>query len=135
MIDIEELTDAVARTLWLCAYADAIEDTDTPLSGPRPGPGEDWDDYAPATPQEAKAKAQEILSGMPFISAGATCWMRDTGRDLDRFGHCLALQSLGHGVGLGDDYPASALQEAYRVELPYVEFHISQVDLSKVDLD
>lgn len=124
----DEILEPMARTLWLCAYADAVENNE--IEGPSPGYGEDWDDYAPSTPDEAWTKAGEILAlfNAPTI---ADRWMEDTGQDVDRSGHCLAMQVLGHGVGLGDDYPSTVEQP--KVLIPSAEFYIYDVDLDQYD--
>ena len=124
----DEIAEPMARTLWLCAYADGIEEHE--IEGPAPGAQEDWDDYAPPTPPEALTRAVEILGQIKDPVAISERWMRDTGQDVDRFGHCLALKVLGHGVGLGDDYPTTTKQP--KVDLPYAEFCIYHVDLSQI---
>ncbi len=123
-----QLTNAVARTLWLCAYADGIDNDE--ISGPAPGGGEDWDDFAPTTPPEAEAKARALLAciGHARVRALAARWTADTSCSLDRFGHCVALQALGHGVGLQDDYPAG--KHAPRIQLPNIEFGAYDVDVT-----
>lgn len=128
MTTIHEIAEPMARTLWLCAYADGIENEE--IEGPAPGAQEDWDDYAPPTPPEALTKALEVLQGIKDPVAIAERWMQDTGQDVERFGHCLALQVLGHGVGLGDDYPTATKQP--KVDLPYAEFYLHDVDLSQI---
>lgn len=118
----------IARTLWLCAYADGIEETEgDKITGPRPGAGEDWDDYAPDTPAEALHKATELAAtiGGEQLETMEIDWIEATGLDAERFGHCVALQSLGHGVGLSDDVPYGTDYE--RPELPPIEFHIWDV--------
>lgn len=124
-----EIAEPMARALWVCAYADAIEEHE--IEGPAPGAQQDWYDYAPPTPPEALAKAREILEQIKDPASIAQQWMQDTGLDLDRFGHCLGLQVLGHGVGLGDDYPTAVKQP--KVDLPCIEFSIIDVDVSQIN--
>jgi len=93
------------------------------------GSGEDWDDVVrEGAPLEAVDKAREIVrdfetrNGRDVVDLGEE-WdtaAHDDGNGFnaaeyewsddgpERFGHCLALQSLGHGVGLDDDIPHGA---------------------------
>lgn len=154
----EEIIQAVARTLTLDAIATAWEDREESEEGIFPesfegaGPGEDWDDIVPeGAPEKAVAKAREIVrdfearNGRDVVSIGED-W--DTAANMDcgypedddpaqfewsddgpqRFGHCLALQSLGHGVGLSDDIRHGV--EYTRPETGLFEFHAWDFDLS-----
>ncbi len=114
-IDVNDILEGAARALFLSAYALASVDSDLPAAGP----GEDWDDVAPDTPQTARDSAQRLLDGtagyniaysrddlirrlcVEWIQAGGDGGRRWTAEE--RFGHCLAMQALGHGVGLIDD--------------------------------
>ena len=104
----QAIRNPFARTLFLCAYADGVEALQ--IQGEAPGAGEDWDDYAPETPESVGEQADEILARFPYGECGlenaAKAWVEATGQDVNRFGHCLALEILGHGVGLSDDLPA-----------------------------
>lgn len=154
----ERITQAVARTLALSAIADAWEDEDGASDWAWPedfqgaGPGEDWDDIVPeGAPEEAVAKAREIVrdfearNGRDVVSIGED-W--DTAANMDcgypedddpaqfewsdegpeRFGHCLALQALGAGVGLSDDIRHGV--EYTRPETGLFEFHAWDFDLA-----
>ncbi len=114
-IDVDDILEGAARALFLSAYALASVDSDLPAAGP----GEDWDDIAPDTPQAARDSAQRLLDRTAGYSVAygrdeliqRLCaeWIRaggDGGRSWtaeEHFGHCLAMQALGHGVGLIDD--------------------------------
>lgn len=113
--EIETLAEYVADSLWLCAVADAVdraaEDGDESARDFRPGAGGDWKDtdYRPVPPSFL-AVARRVLSGLPagILSAGRNAW-RDLSRcDDERFGHVVAMEILGHGVGLSDDLPTYA---------------------------
>ncbi len=109
----DEIISAIARTLFLSAYADGVESGE--IIGDRASGGEDWDDVAPsdvdpaATAHAADLVAEfERVSGRTIEQAGEE-WERCGGgstrrySSADRFGHCFALESMGHGVGLRDD--------------------------------
>ena len=67
-MNYSDITRAIARTLWLCAYADSIENGE--ITGPRPGPREDWRDYAPETPAGALAAvARWAPEGLSDVAA------------------------------------------------------------------
>jgi hypothetical protein len=92
------------------------------ITGDAPGAGGDWDDTAPAgSTAEARALADQIIAaeGEEPARDAAAEWINATGCDLDRFGHCVALKSLGYGVGLIDDWPnrvpmPDAVRRAFR---------------------
>lgn len=99
-----EIACAMGRTAFLVQYADGVEDGT--VDGDSPGAGGDWDDVAGDTPPAFEDAAEQYLAALPdSIDVGliAALWLDDTGLELDRFGHCLAMQALGHGVGLNDD--------------------------------
>jgi hypothetical protein len=148
------IVEGVARTLTLCACADAIEepsrfdfepDADD-LEQFNPGSGGDWDDSIPdGFPPEAFEKAQmivlgfEVLNGRPAEDIGAE-W--DTLCDQEaefewseegpeRFGHCLAMEYLGHGVGLCDDIPAGAKWPNGKPKSNSGEFYAWDFDMRK----
>lgn len=116
------IIQSMARTLYVCAYADAIEEGS--IEGPRPGPGEDWFDFAP-TLHDSESDAEELAEKMlaqflrmnaPHLEPAAALdelfaeWCTPESQtyatrphDADHFGHAIAMQSLGQGVGLNDD--------------------------------
>lgn len=119
--EIETLAEYVADSLWLCAVADAVEraadDGDPGARDFRPGAGGDWKDtdYRPV-PGSFLAVARRVLSGLPagILSAGGTAWRDLSGCDSERFGHVVAMEILGHGVGLSDDIPPDNGQDPER---------------------
>jgi hypothetical protein len=124
----------MARALFVCQYADEVESGELQLPGA--GPGQDWMDVAPATPQpfifEAYRLAGRIeqLNGTSLICLAAAARKADMAvsrhadatwagqlpdSQLSDFGHYLAMQSLGHGVSGFDDH------EKFPLRLPHVE--------------
>lgn len=119
--DREDIIRDMARTLFLCAYADGVENGE--IAGEEARGGEDWNDVAPQVPDpDALAEARRIAdafdaradlpeelreeaeaTGGALVVAGSLHRFLSQG---DRFAHCLAMQALGSGVGLDDDcYP------------------------------
>lgn len=114
----------IADSLWLCAFADAVEWELIWSDDVNPGFNGEWSDVVPAAPQEAIDAAAGLVAqiGGEKLAEMETRWRRLTGLSSERFGHCVALQSLGHGVGLSDDIPISMGYE--RPDLPSIEFSI-----------
>ena len=116
----------MAHTFALCDWADRVEAGE--IEGDHPGAGGDWADVCPTTdpPRAAFELAEEVTDSFPraVLQAIADRWIELSGRDLERFGHCLTMQSLGHGVGLIDDIPPSANLETPAtgaINVPHVE--------------
>lgn len=133
MIERDEIAEAIARTLWLCAYSDAV-DSGT-VTGPDARGGMDWDDVTPdGFPPEALKVAERIIHRVELatregITVTAEAWHRNTyaGVDIDRFGHCLALQAVGHGVGLEDDIPGKPPKWVDCIPSSFTDFGIWDV--------
>lgn len=134
----EEIIEAMARTLFVLAYADFVEDDERrdeseDLSDlPRARGGEDWCDVAPATSGAALATAEravmalERLNGCSletiFARATAAC-VGATPRkchrhDPEHFGSDLGMMLAQTGVSWFDDHAMFPLR------VPSVEFHI-----------
>lgn len=119
---------AMARTLFVCAWADSEES-----AGRSYGHGCDLMDVAPETSEEAKQEA--------YFLAGKVAQLNDKSLLLliidaakadgiphpekyiedeyaDGFGYCIAMQSLGHGVAWTDSHAAFGLK------LPHAEFYL-----------
>lgn len=94
----EEIIRDVARTLFVCVYADGIEEGE--IEGPRPGPGEDWMDYAPRRLEYLACGGTEHARTFPSTAFNeASAWH-------DRHG----------GMWVKIELPdPSALQEARRI--------------------
>jgi hypothetical protein len=136
----ETIINSMARTLHVCAYADAHDNHDLPEGSPGASHGEDWMDVAPDTSDEAKMFAA-VLAGriqemngksLLFLIRDAAiadginpdeCYDQPVGRRghtyCEMFGHYLAMQSLGHGVSWFDDH------EKFPLKTPLVEFYPS----------
>lgn len=109
---------SMARTLWVMAYADTVEEQEHKWSEepPSAGGGEDWMDVAPDTPDVAFDHALMLLGH--FESANRLNWpivvtaafepesldVNDS-EALDSFGHYLVMSCLGHGVSWEDNHP------------------------------
>lgn len=108
------ILDSVVSSLWLSAYADAIERVrgrSPKALSLHPGQGGDWADCAiPKAPKRYGEIAYRVL--LPIgqqLLEGYKAWHRLTREDSERFGHVLAMQMLGHGVGILDDVRTSAV--------------------------
>jgi len=139
--------DSMARTLFVCAYADLQDDLrELNRDYVSPGHGGDWFDLAPETPPHARDYAL-ILYGrlgfsLPVVITNAAWsdildrhnltnvpyrWQRPdlesevenliTDEYITEFGHCMAMMSLGHGVSWFDNHA--------RLDLPRVHFEYS----------
>ena len=140
--DISELAEHVADTWWLSAFADAVEraidDGDETARELHPGPGGDWADmpYHPV-PEGVYRFALDRLAriGSGILREAWEAWRDASGLGLERFGHCLAMSSLGHGIGLTDDvYPVPAAVEVLAARKGLVEC-VGFYSDGKVDFD
>lgn len=146
--DRESIVWGIARTLFVCAYADGIEAG--ALDGPRAGPGEDWNNVAPRlgevdSPEYLKAREiadlfdhaartnlrRYLVTGVPAgitpLELAAMVYAERTGTD--RFAHCLAMKALGTGVGLEDDLPPGVrLPDWIGASVPSVAFTFYDLD-------
>lgn len=120
----EEILESMARTLWVTAYADAVEDWgnengEAHPDHPRARGGQDWFDVAPETPQEAKDKAAACFdwltqnNGLLIQAYEAIPSPKGTPKE---FGYYLVMEGLGHGVAWSDNY------EPHKLDVPYIEF-------------
>lgn len=131
--DLEQGEHIVLGKLWrgdICANCNR--------EYPRAGSGEDWFDAASelGTPPEAFKFADEVLADFEKrngVDLETLCanWEAATDQDTDRFAHYLAMQYLGHGVGLGDDVPNGSDYEP--PETGSREFSAYHYDFAKVE--
>lgn len=135
-----DIIEYMARTLHVCAYADAHDRGELPEDSPGAGAGEDWMDIAPPTSDDARIFAAVLAGRIHEMNGKSLLFLiRDAaaadGADpnnqevyrsrsgrrgttyAEEFGHCLAMQSLGHGVSWFDDH------ERFPLRLPLVEFY------------
>jgi hypothetical protein len=119
--------EGASRAFFVLAYADFVEDEENShFELSRPGPGEDWFDYAPESPPEAYALAGELWARLELandrsvyalIDAAAIADKVDeySAEDLEKFGHYMAMQAMGHGVSWFDDHAK------FPIEIPHFE--------------
>lgn len=139
----------MARALWVTSYADWVENRlqeDEDDEGARdrsPGPGGDWDDVTPDTPKSADQAAEDLAVLIERANNASADDAPTTLMDLyyraveadakvakapfvpdeayaESFGHNLAMQALGHGVGWFDDHAKFPIRiprfDAYAVD-------------------
>lgn len=121
----EEILESIARTLFVCAMADAIENPESELYGSPQGAshGQDWfDTVTDETPASADVAAEKIVADFETVNGwtvetAAIAWLALAKpyavrtHNADSFGHYLAMEYLGHGVGLWDDTPIGVSAE------------------------
>jgi hypothetical protein len=117
----DDVVSAMARTLWLLAYADYAEsDEGRAADAERARSGEDWDNVAPETPAEAEKLAARAVAVMEKVNGqrlgtilsraaradrdqkGAS--VRVDSRWAEEFGSDLAMMVVGSGVSWFDDH-------------------------------
>jgi hypothetical protein len=140
----DEIIGAIARNLFVQAYADFIQyepdgdDDREDLSDlPRPRAGEDWWDHAPETSGAAKATARQVAESIERLNGGdladlfvrATeacetppCVCKSRTHTAEGFGSYFAMMLTGTGVSWFDDHARFPLM------MPSVEFHIFSRD-------
>ena len=127
------IQDGMERAIWVVCFANWVDE-----QGPSArkkygaGPGEDWNDVAPSTPDSASEAAMELanlyrlsngkdllklLADAAFADGAAENEV-DTGDEYaDAFGHALAMMAMGTGVSWFDDHAQFRLKvpgfEAY----------------------
>lgn len=120
-----------AKAFFVTAYADYVDDDHDDLSDdereartelPRPGPGDDWEDYAPDPPPAAYALAGELWALLRSENGASPYLLADRARgadgedpDPEAFGFCLAMQAMGHGVSWFDSH------ERFDLKVPHIE--------------
>ena len=112
---LSTILEHVTDSLWLSAWADAVEraaDRSPKARGLRPGPGGDWADCdkGPAPKRFAQAAHRALFPIRDDVIRACNAWRDLTRCDVERFGHVLAMRLLGSGVGLFDDFPSYYLQ-------------------------
>ena len=113
----EEAVSIVARTLFVCDYADGVEEGR--IEGPKASAREDWFDVAPEkTTDTAVLAARDLLAQIPMHPVMCKSWVSITGDMEEDFYHYLAMTSLGHGVGLQDDLPPYI---TLNIQIPAIE--------------
>lgn len=130
-VDYAAIVLAAAKAVLVSHYADCTEQaaeeesddypdggnlTDTPW-----GPGSDLMNYQPKMNPQLEAAIDKILksmspTGQAGIEADFLKFEEETGEDEDTYGHYLAMESMGHGVGLGDYGYKTSLDSNYKLE-------------------
>jgi hypothetical protein len=132
---LNTIVEAMARALFVSAYADHCDEDGSDPDLPRAGPGEDWMDIAPPTPQYAVDTANRLLGryeeanktniwALLFKAAvedgeipkDGTLMNLPLPKYASDFGHYLAMMALGHGVSWFDDHVE------FDLVVPHVEF-------------
>ena len=139
----EIILASMARTLWVAAYADEVEERaaegDEAADSAMARNGADWMVIAPETPDEARTMAAKLcveveqLNGRTLEDGFTVALVADllgrvpsrarsihrespvdaADRLADTFGHYLAMQALGHGVSWEDDHAEMPLKLPY----------------------
>lgn len=121
----ETILAGMARAIAVSAYANASDEGELPEGSPKPGPGQDWMDYAPETPVRALLVARRWADRI-IREPGNCCFtlwqlasrarvadFPETPTDTidaiptdyaESFGRNLAMQMMGHGVSWFDDH-------------------------------
>jgi hypothetical protein len=100
----DEIIDAMARAFFVSAWADAQEEAGESFSGM------ELMDVAPETPNEAYDFAFEKFQEIEAANAGLNLGSflppgeEEGAFDVNEFGHYLAMESMGHGVGWSDSH-------------------------------
>jgi hypothetical protein len=132
----QEIIEHVARTLFVCAFADACDDEEIDFDprGQKAGSQENWfDTVTDPTPESAILKAKEIVTNFELqnerdVGNAVTEWAElhfakkgYITREIaeEKFGYYLAMEALGHGVSLWDDV---CQPEDSRFEVGYFEY-------------
>lgn len=123
------IIEAMARAFWVAAYADACdryfeEHGEPPAGYDVAGPREDWMDKAPETGGGALRAAfhlvrlferKHLLSVEDVFEKACALEGHRKDPTPSDFGHYMAMEAMGHGVGWGDDHPG------HGYDLPRVE--------------
>ena len=121
-MDRETVVESAARALFVSTFADICDDEDAPADfddrDQKAGAGEDWMDcVSEPTPQPCWARAEEIVEAYERDNGVSIESAPSFGLDSDKFGHYLAMESMGHGVGLFEYAP-----KGQRPKVAYREF-------------
>jgi len=117
------ILDAMARAFFVTAWADYEEETGWPSGSPS---GMDLMDIAPDTEEEAEEEAVKLydeIESLNNIDLGEFVDSHDW--PAQEFGHYLAMEAMGTGVGWADSWPEHGL------EIPYGEFSWLNLDPAK----
>lgn len=119
----KDMLDMVARTLFVMAWADQEEREGRGHSG------QELMEVAPSTPPDADQAAVGLMKSFELLNKKSFEQMHhkalltggnleDSKKNREEFGYSLAMEALGTGVGLGDEFGKHGL------EVPYIEFYL-----------
>lgn len=133
----DEIIEGAARAFWVDAYARHVEEEGEACmpyedgfmascpafsTHARPGPQQDWMDFAPPTGPEAFEKARELVKRIEAenmqVGRSLGQWAEGLIPDFNLFGHYLAMEAMGHGVSWADDH------EPHGLRVPHMEFYV-----------
>lgn len=137
-----EVKQGMARAFFISAYADAWENADDSSENKRKlgsVAGRNWEDMAPKENDPAAESAADDLAISVTVDNAAhdladlyhrameAKELCQGDRDLTpvMFGHYLAMQAMGHGVGLADAF-GDAVSDAVKVD--YMEFSFCNLE-------
>ncbi len=113
-----EIIDSAARAFFVQAWASWCDEH--PKAQPRAGGGQDWMEHSPPTPPFARKLGVSLIDAIERKNGSdiETIYKRVAampGKHYreptpDQFGHYLAMEVLGHGVGWSDDHPDHGLK-------------------------
>jgi hypothetical protein len=93
------------------------------------GNGVELMDIAPEAPLAAKECAVSLVTSIIKLNGiktwGSVCSREEVENDAEGFGHNLAMEALGHGVGWADDH------DGHGLILPYVGFYGDSGEVSE----
>jgi hypothetical protein len=117
-----DIFESAARALFVNAWADREEEEG------RTYPGQELMEVAPETPDDARLAAASLFKSTELVNkkqienlyfrALKLSGKEDNEHWRDLFGHYLAMEALGHGVGLGDEF------RDHGVEVPDVTYYL-----------
>lgn len=128
------MEDAIARALFVDAWASRQEQLAEEGKKHVSLGGKELMDIAPKTNAEAKRAAQQLvgrieqLNGWGLAAIFNQAVKQGGSDDPKKFGHYLAMESLGHGVAWTDDEPEFGLPDVLGklkpFKLPHIEFFL-----------
>ena len=123
----DEFIEGAARAFFVSAYADFVDDPEREQDGYdylSAYMGADWADCAPeVTPPNAYALAGELWAGLGYLNGPCGVYTLANNAeaadgapiDAGEFGHYLAMEAMGHGVGWFDDH------KSFDLKVPSIE--------------
>lgn len=129
----DTILKSMARTLWVCAWAD-FQDSDEGEGYPA---GSQLMDIAPETPEAAYFEAARLMGQYEALNRAhiyvlvSAAWNADSPNNnyvssaddeyIESFGHYLVMMALGHGVSWFDDHAKFDLKKPFYFEVDYHE--------------